>query len=196
MTEKPRRNPQLEGTLSEQLTVPVVVVRHPKERLAKCSLEPLRSLWPFLFIRAKPGFSLSADGFILLDVEAEQVLSESDRHLTSEERVNLSQSLQQAGFPAGTWSAADQSWTRPLLLLDATWRLLPSLLQGIQGKPLTRKLPPCQTAYPRVSKISADPMGGLASVEALYLACRLLGRDDPSLLDHYHWREPFLRQFT
>ncbi len=40
-----------------------------------------------------------------------------------------------------------------------------------------------------------DPTGGLASVEALYAAKRLLGDDDPDVLEGYHWREAFLAQF-
>ena len=46
-----------------------------------------------------------------------------------------------------------------------------------------------------MSRHFEDPTGGLASIEALYLAKRLLGDDDASLLDGYHWREEFLRQF-
>ncbi len=85
----------------------------------------------------------------------------------------------------------------PLLLLDSTWRLLPQLMSKVDGEPILRTLPlHVRTAYPRVSKISEDPARGLASVEALYLAKRLLGDDDPSLLEHYHWREDFLRQFN
>ena len=41
-----------------------------------------------------------------------------------------------------------------------------------------------------------DPVEGLASVEALYVAKRLLGDDDPSLLDGYHWKDEFLAQFA
>ena len=37
-----------------------------------------------------------------------------------------------------------------------------------------------------------DPLGGLASVEALYLARLLLGQRDNSLLAEYYWREEFL----
>jgi pre-rRNA-processing protein TSR3 len=48
------------------------------------------------------------------------------------------------------------------------------------------------TAYPRTSKVFEDPAAGLASIEALYVARRLLGDDDPSLLDGYHWKEQFL----
>lgn len=82
---------------------------------------------------------------------------------------------------------------QPLLLLDSTWRLLPKLLRRLDGNPVYRSLPAgIRTAYPRVSKVSADPLGGLASVEALYLARKLLGDDDPSLLSDYHWRKEFL----
>lgn len=81
----------------------------------------------------------------------------------------------------------------PVLLLDSTWRLLPKLKACLRGEPIYRSLPAgIQTAYPRVSKIDEDPMGGLASVEALYLAWALLGEKDASLLDSYHWKNEFL----
>jgi pre-rRNA-processing protein TSR3 len=58
---------------------------------------------------------------------------------------------------------------------------------------MRRGIPNCfSTAYPRRSKISIDPEAGLASVEALYLAKRILGEEDPSILQGYHWREEFL----
>jgi pre-rRNA-processing protein TSR3 len=84
----------------------------------------------------------------------------------------------------------------PLLLLDSTWRHLPRLAACLTGTPIRRSIPGAlRTAYPRVSRVFADPAAGLASVEALYAALRLLGEDDPSLLDGYHWREEFLAQF-
>ena len=82
---------------------------------------------------------------------------------------------------------------RPLLLLDSTWRLLPQLEACLVGEGVLRTLPPVQTAYPRVSKIAEDPHGGLASVEALYLAKLLLGERDDALLEAYYWRESFLK---
>lgn len=84
----------------------------------------------------------------------------------------------------------------PVLLLDSTWRLLPQLLNCLAGSPVRRSLPPqLETAYPRTSKISPDPVRGLASVEALYAARYLQGRPTDGLLDHYRWKHPFLRQF-
>ncbi|HLQ38324.1 MAG TPA: hypothetical protein VK348_11005 [Planctomycetota bacterium] len=82
---------------------------------------------------------------------------------------------------------------RPLLLLDSTWRWLPQLAACVRGAPVPRSIPPgVRTAYPRSSKLWPDPERGLASVEALYVARRLLGDDDPSLLAGYHWQQEFL----
>jgi len=143
---------------------PVTIIRHPKERKSKCTLEPLRNRPDLTFHNATPSFRFDATGYILLAVDAPPLSPED----------------------AG----------RPLLLLDSTWRLLPQLMSCLDGEPIPRALPlDVRTAYPRVSKIAEDPVRGLASVEALYLAKRLLGEDEPALLDHYYWRDAFLRQF-
>lgn len=142
--------------------IPTTVIRHPKERIAKCSLRFLHGRPEITFLKAKPGFTFDATGFTLLAVGAEP-LSEADAH-------------------------------RPLLLLDSTWRWLPQLAACVRGEPVRRAIPPgVKTAYPRSSKLFDDPDAGLASVEALYVARRLLGDDDPSLLDGYHWKDAFLR---
>lgn len=145
-------------------TLQDVVIRHPKERLSKCSLEPLRGRPDIRFHKASPGFEFDATGYILLSIDA-PVLSPLD---------------------------AEQ----PLLLLDSTWRLLPKLEATLRGSPIPRSLPPeLRTAYPRVSKITQDPTRGLASVEALYTARLLQGRDTEGILDHYHWKAAFISQF-
>lgn len=140
----------------------VIILRHPKERLSKCSLRPLEGRPNLRFFKAREGFRFNATGYTLLSV--------------------------------GTPILGPEDAGRPLLLLDSTWRLLPALEACLDGEPVRRALPPVRTAYPRVSKIAEDPTQGLASVEALYLACRLLGEDDPSLLDDYYWREAFLEE--
>ena len=80
---------------------------------------------------------------------------------------------------------------RPLLLLDSTWRLLPQLQACLCGSAVSRTLPAVSTAYPRVSKLVDDPLGGLASIEALYLAKLVLGERDDSILESYYWCEEF-----
>lgn len=142
-----------------------VVLRHPKERKSKCTLEPLRGRSDLRFLQARPGLQFDADSYILLSPE---------------------------GVPLGE---ADVG--RPLLLLDSTWKLLPALERCVAGSPRLRCLPAgLRTAYPRRSRDGSDPESGLASVEALYAARRLLGRRDDSLLESYHWREAFLRQWA
>lgn len=85
---------------------------------------------------------------------------------------------------------------RPLLLLDSTWRLLPQIEACLVGEGVRRTLPAVPTAYPRVSKLTNDPLGGLASVEALFLAKQLFNERDDALLAHYHWRAEFLQNLT
>lgn len=81
-----------------------------------------------------------------------------------------------------------------LLLLDATWKLLPQLESCLMGKPIYRSLPrDLITAYPRKSSDGSDPSNGLASVEALYMARLIMGDRDESLLDQYYWKSDFLR---
>ena len=81
---------------------------------------------------------------------------------------------------------------RPLLLLDGSWRHSVEMRKAIE--PVDARSIPFgwQTAYPRQSKIHADPLTGLATIEALFAACCVLGRRDDSLLRLYPWRDDFL----
>jgi len=81
---------------------------------------------------------------------------------------------------------------RGLLVLDGTWRLAARMEPSFAHLPV-RSLPRYRTAYPRVSKVFTDPHEGLATIEALYAAYRLLGRDVSGLLDEYRWKDEFLR---
>lgn len=145
-------------------SIRTVVIRHPKERLSKCSLVPLQARPEITFYRANEAFRFDATGYTLLT----------------------------PGAPV--LSAADEG--RPLLLLDGTWRYAERLEEALLGEPVRRSLPAnLVTAYPRKSKLFEDPETGLASVEALYAARRILGDDDPTLLDGYRWKEAFLKNF-
>src|SRR5258708_11038693 len=78
-----------------------------------------------------------------------------------------------------------------LLLLDGSWRWAGSMTRDFLDVP-PRSLRGYRTAYPRTSKLGTDPDNGLASVEALFVAYRLLGRPTERLLDHYRWAAEFL----
>ena len=82
--------------------------------------------------------------------------------------------------------------SRPLLLLDASWRHAAAMRRAVE--PVEARSIPSgwRTAYPRHSKIHADPDTGLATIEALYAALCTLGIRDDSLLRFYPWRDAFL----
>ncbi|MCX7007575.1 MAG: DUF367 domain-containing protein, partial [Kiritimatiellaeota bacterium] len=87
-------------------------------------------------------------------------------------------------------TAADAG--RPLLLLDGSWRHAAQMRKAI-GTVEARAIPYAwRTAYPRVSKVQADPEAGLATVEALFAAYCILGHRDDALLRFYPWRDKFL----
>ena len=81
-----------------------------------------------------------------------------------------------------------------LFLIDCSWRRVSQLLATVDGDPPRRRLPPLRTAYPRKSRVYADPELGLASIEAIYAAEALLGRPAPELLEQYRWAQEFLAQ--
>jgi pre-rRNA-processing protein TSR3 len=151
------------------MTLPTIIIRHPRENLKKCSLRGLEDRPDFLFFKPR---SILPDlsSYIYLQVGAKP----------------LSQEDAQFG----------------LLLLDATWRLAKSmetqLFEQTQMQGITlhaRSLPPHhRTAYPRRQTDCPDPHAGLASIEALYLAYQILGRSTDGLLDHYHWKNDFLKR--
>jgi pre-rRNA-processing protein TSR3 len=93
------------------------------------------------------------------------------------------------GLDGPPLSPADAS--HGLLVLDGTWRWVAGMEQYVAEVP-TRTLPPLTTAYPRVSKTFDDPTQGLATIEAVYAALAILGRDVSGLLDGYPWGSEFL----
>ena len=95
------------------------------------------------------------------------------------------------GFEGPLFS--DDDHQKGLLVLDGTWRLTPVMEKNFAHVPV-RSIPPWKTAYPRVSKMFDDPPVGLATIEAIYAAYKLLGRECDFLLDDYHWAQTFLQQ--
>ncbi len=80
--------------------------------------------------------------------------------------------------------------------IDCVWKRLDPLLRSLPGKtPLKVKIPDgFVTAYPRVAKNNADPDGGFATIEAIFLAAAFLGEWDITLLREYYFAEDFLNR--
>lgn len=135
-----------------------IIVVHPRERRAKCTVQPLRNKPGFVFYK-HPRVPAELKGYVRLGLGG-PILGSDDVHLG-------------------------------LLVLDGTWRWVEPMERLTRNVPV-RSLPPLLTAYPRSSKVSDDPEGGLATIEAIYAAYRILGRDTTSLLDQYHWGQKFV----
>lgn len=147
-----------------------VIWRHAKENLKKCSLRGLEQRQDMHFI-TYPSVSLPPlEGYILLSLDAPE-LTEADGDLG-------------------------------LFLLDGTWnyaahmeRTLREQFHGLYRTLIRRCLPAhIRTAYPRYQTLCPNPDQGLASIEALYAAYRLMGRETKGLLDGYYWKQPFLEK--
>ena len=145
--------------------ITTVVIRHPRELLSKCSLTPVEGRE---------------------DTVAWLSFLKAHQDLRFE-----AQGFTELAVDAQPLSKADRE--RPLLLLDSTCRLLPKVRSKVYGETVKRSIPDeWVTTYPRVSKDGSDPTGGLASIEALFVAQALLGNVMPSLLDGYYWQTRFL----
>jgi pre-rRNA-processing protein TSR3 len=139
-----------------------IILRHRKENLKKCSLRGLETREDMHFLTYPKDPIPLLETGILLDLDAPP-LTEKDVH--------------------------------PLFLIDGTWKYAAVMARQIPQEThwIRRSLPShFKTAYPRKQTDCSDPTRGLASVEALFIAYHILGRNTAGLLDHYHWKTEFL----
>lgn len=146
---------------------PTLILRHQRENLKKCTLRGLESRPDFCFLTYPASCLPDLSDYVLLAIDGEP-LSQKDA-------------------------------CQGLFLLDATWRYALKMRAFVEKNancPLKiRSIPPgFLTAYPRYQTECPDPEAGLASIEALYVAYWLTGRDPAGLLDGYYWKEPFLQK--
>lgn len=144
--------------------LPTIILRHRKENLKKCSLHGLEEREDLHFLTYPTDKIPFLEEGLLLDLEAPP-LSQDD---------------------AG----------KQLFLIDGTWNYAAVMHRQVpHPEKWTRRSLPAEirTAYPRKQTGCTDPERGLASVEALYVAHLLLGYDTEGLLDHYYWKEAFLK---
>lgn len=144
---------------------PTIVLRHRKENLKKCSLRGLETRPDFQFYTYPTAIMPSLQDYIILTINAPP-LSQEDAH-------------------------------RGLFILDATWRHAEKMFQSLNGlnNIVYRSIPEhYRTAYPRRQTDCSDPERGLASIEAIYIAYQILGRDPSELLVNYHWKDLFLQK--
>jgi pre-rRNA-processing protein TSR3 len=154
-------------TDSPALDRPTIIVVHIKENPKKCTVESLRGEGRFRFI----------------DFDPSAPVEESNRSIPKAgDYLRLDVDGRPLTYDDGPFG---------LLLFDATWRLASKMATRFP-KYQTRSLPRLTSAYPRVSKMTADPSEGLATIEALYVAHLITGRPVNGLLDQYRWKSRFL----
>ncbi|MBM3193504.1 MAG: DTW domain-containing protein [Chlamydiae bacterium] len=89
---------------------------------------------------------------------------------------------------------SEKDKTFGIFLIDGTWNYAKKMTNSIKEPLIKRSLPNhFKTAYPRRQDSCDDPERGLASIEALFIAYSLLERTSDGLLDHYHWKDTFLK---
>lgn len=146
-----------------QLFNPTIVLRHQRENIKKCSLRGLEVRPDFIFYTYPRCVLPPLSQYIILTLDG----------------------------PPLTKKDASSG----LFILDSTWRYVDKMMNFV-GKQclLTQRSIPShfRTAYPRRQDDCLDPTRGLASIEAIYIAYKLLDRDTLGLLDNYHWKEKFL----
>lgn len=146
---------------------PVIIIRHYRERLSKCTVEPLRGRNGYIFrTYQKHG---------VLDLSGLPDLSDYFR-------------LDPQGVPLDRNRDAGKG----ILLIDATWRYAEKMIPLFRDLP-ARSLPETlRTAYPRRQFDAPNPETGLASIEALYACLKILGEETDSILDNYHWKDKYI----
>jgi len=142
---------------------PTCVLRHRRENLKKCSLRGIESRPDFAFFSYPNNKLPDISNYIMLDFKG-PVISQADSHLG-------------------------------LFIVDATWRYAEKMVRFVDDQVILerRSLPSgFRTAYPRRQEDCSLPERGLASIEAVYIAYLLMGRDTEGLLENYHWKDEFL----
>lgn len=85
---------------------------------------------------------------------------------------------------------------RSIGLIDCTWKWVAPTMRRLGPSParLVRIPPDFLTAYPRKSRYpGVDPTGGLATIEAVFIAAVISGTWDETLLAKYHFKNEFLQ---
>ena len=145
--------------------LPTIIYRHKKENLKKCSLKGLETRQDMQFFTYPKDVIGDLSSYILLTLDAPPLTREDAQY--------------------------------GIFLIDGTWKHAAVMYRQLKTPHtfITRSLPKeLKTAYPRRQDDCLDPERGLASIEALFAAYHILGRNTTGLLDGYYWKDAFLQK--
>lgn len=151
----------------DNLELNYIIISRDKRIEKKCTLYPLRGRSDFSFrTRLNPGeFSKNS---ILLFPDGEPLTSELVNEIKNQ--VVESSHLE-------------------IVLIDSRWKKTKGVLDLL---PPIRKVSLNGYTTGAVRR-DPPPQGGLASVEALYLASQIFGKPDLTLFENYHFKERFFQ---
>lgn len=130
------------------IDLPTIILRHRKENLAKCSLRGLETRKDLQFYTYPKDPLPRMNSYIILSLEGEELsYNDKDHGLF---------------LIDGTWNYAEVMYQKSIAECTFIHRTLPKNIH---------------TAYPRKQTGCQDPERGLASVEALYVAYLIMGKD-------------------
>ena len=144
--------------------LPTIIWRHRKENLKKCSLKNLETRKDLRFFTYPTEKLVDISNYIVLTMDAPE-LTEKDKYYS-------------LFFIDATWKYAEVMKNQLKKQHKIKWRSLPNIYK---------------TAYPRKQTNCPDPACGLATVEAIYLSYLITKKETKGLLDHYHFKDQFLK---
>jgi rRNA small subunit aminocarboxypropyltransferase len=176
---------------------PTFILRHRKENLKKCSLKGLEQRTDMHFFTYPQDTLPDLSSHLLLTIDAPP--------------LTANDSMYGIFLIDGTWKLAETMF-RQLYCTRSGCVNFDSVRQSkIEARQNSYTLTGCsiakpqhfqvrslpahfQTAYPRRQNDCSDPTRGLASVEALFIAYKILNRESQGLLDNYYWKDAFLKK--
>ena len=154
--------------MTDSIDSDIIIIRHKKENRKKCSLRHIEQKKdPHILFYTYPNDFVAKK----VDIPPQGMLL----HIQG--------------------NVLEQGQRGPIILLDGTWRYSEKMYKMVPElhSLCTFSLPSeWRTAYPRRQEDCVDPSRGLASIEALFIACFITGRCTRGLLDGYYWKDQFL----
>jgi hypothetical protein len=158
----------------EDVMLQYIIITRDKKVEKKCTLYPLRGRADFSFRTRKDPGHFKSDSVLLFPGE---------EPLTTELATEIKEQIIKTHHEMVSENVLE------IVLIDSRWKKA----RGVLG------------SLPQLRRVSLEgyttgavrrdppPPGGLASIEALFVASLLFEQPDPTLLAHYHFRDRFLK---
>ena len=149
------------------LTLHYIITSHNEKKEKKCTLYPLRGRSDFSFRTKKDPGQFASDSILLLP-GGEPLTAELATEIRDTKELSTGHVLE-------------------IVLIDSRWKKTNGILWSL---PPIRRVS-LEGYVTGAKRKEPPPPGGLASIEALFMASLLFGKPDFTLLSDYRFRESF-----